>query len=392
MRWIKPCNKSPLRSICDAIDMDMDAKSDDSYNSPAEDENTAIERSFMNLRDIEVRCMKAARMCYASSSTYEHNGFYIRCVGAVAFGVTSSLSGPVIEHFVKPYTQSHILDSEFLLYLIGTGLAIVIFFGVVRAVEKAIGAWYDEKAPKFNEAAAEWQELELRIKAFLAAAVKDTITVSDDSYNSPAKDENTAIERSLMNLRDIEARCMRAAPMCYASSSEYEDKGFKIRCAGAAASGGISLFSGFAGSAVMEPVVKHYSQVLILRSKYFPRLTGFGIGIATFFGMLQATDRVIGTWYYEKAPKYNKAAAVWQELELRIKAFLAAAVKDTITVQACKEFTDECAKKRKDICLIARPDQEVYKKFESDNERLIKRLENIRDFHQKRREKRLFSC
>ncbi|XP_046563038.1 uncharacterized protein LOC124271905 isoform X1 [Haliotis rubra] len=215
----------------------MDANSDDSYNSPAKDENTAIERSLMNLRDIEVRCMKAARMCYASSSKYEHNGFYIRCVGAVAFGVTSSLSGPVIEHFVKPYTQSHILDSEFLLYLIGTGLAIVIFFGVVRAVEKAIGTWYDEKAPKFNEAAAKWQELELRIKAFLAAAVKDTITVQD-----------------------------------------------------------------------------------------------------------------------------------------------------------CKLFTEECAKKRKEICLIACPDQSVYTKYQSDNKVLIERMENLREMHKKRRQKHLFSC
>ncbi|XP_067659061.1 uncharacterized protein [Haliotis asinina] len=213
---------------------------------------------------------------------------------------------------------------------------------------------------------------------------------SDDSYNSPAEDENTAIERSMMNLRDIEARCMRTAPMCYASSSECEETGFKIRCAGTAVSGGISLIAAFVGSEVMEKVVENYFKV-ISQSDYFPYLIGTGIFFVAFLGMVKAIDSVIGAWYDEKAQKYNEAAAEWQELELRIKAFLAAAVKGTITVENCKTFTEECAEKRKQICLIARPDQKVYKKYESDNELHIRRLKNLREFHQKRREKGLFS-
>ncbi|XP_067659192.1 uncharacterized protein [Haliotis asinina] len=211
-----------------------------------------------------------------------------------------------------------------------------------------------------------------------------------DSYYSPAEDENTAIQRSIMNLRDIEARCMRAAPMCYASSSECEETGFKIRCAGTAVSGGISLIAAFVGSEVLEKVVENYFKV-ISQSEYFPYLIGTGIFLVAFLGMVKAIDSVIGAWYDEKTQKYNEAAAEWQELELRIKAFLAAAVKGTITAEDCKLFTEECAEKRKQICLIARPDQKAYKKYESDIELLLNRLKKIQEFHQKRRENHLFS-
>ncbi|XP_046563039.1 uncharacterized protein LOC124271905 isoform X2 [Haliotis rubra] len=193
---------------------------------------------------------------------------------------------------------------------------------------------------------------------------------SDDSYNSPAEDEDTAIERSLMNLRDIEVRCRRAAHS-YIATSKYENNGFFFRCAGAAVSGGTSLLAVFAGNEVMGPVVETYVKVHIRQSMCF---IGIVIGIVTFLGMLKGIDSVIGAWFYEKAPKYNQAAAEWQEMELRIKAFLAAAVKGTITVQDCKLFTEECAEKRKKICLIALPDQKPLTRYQTDYELLIKRM------------------
>ncbi|XP_071109952.1 uncharacterized protein [Haliotis cracherodii] len=208
----------------------------------------------------------------------------------------------------------------------------------------------------------------------------------ENLYCSPAEDSETAIKKSMMNLRDIEVRCFRAAPMCYSSSSENENKAFYVRCLAAAISGGVAVFSGAAASHTAKLIIKLHSNF-----KYLNYLIGSGSAILVFAGMMKGIEKVIPSIYERKAEKLNEAAAEWQLLELRIKAFLAAAVKDTITVDNCKQYTEECAEKRKEICLIARPDQSVYKQYESDMDLILDRKKRLRQIHEKIIEEKLFS-
>ncbi|XP_048241350.1 uncharacterized protein LOC124112814 [Haliotis rufescens] len=211
----------------------------------------------------------------------------------------------------------------------------------------------------------------------------------EDPYCSPVKDEETAIRRSMMNLRDIEVRCFKAAPMCYESLSENESKAFRVRCAGAAVSGVLALLS---GARVTAPI-ERYLEIKILQSMKVPYIIGTVFAFLVFAGALKGIETIVPSGYEKKAEQYNRAAAEWQQLELKITAFLAAAIEGQITAKECKAFTEHCAKKRKKICLIACPDQSIYKKYESDNnlvESLIKRKKTLRKFHKRLQEEGLF--
>ncbi|XP_071109946.1 uncharacterized protein [Haliotis cracherodii] len=219
--------------------------------------------------------------------------------------------------------------------------------------------------------------------------VRIALSLVEDPYCSPVKDEATAIQRSMMNLRDIEVRCMKTAPMCYESSSDYETKAFRVRCAEATVSGVLALISGTA----VKVHIERYFKFDVLQSMNIPYITGTVFAFLVFAGALQGIEKIMPSRYEKKAEQYNRAAAGWQQLELQITAFLAAAIEGQITAAECRAYTEECVEKRKEICLIACPDQSVYEKYESDKEKLeslIKRKKTLRDFHAKRRKECLY--
>ncbi|XP_048241344.1 uncharacterized protein LOC124124429 [Haliotis rufescens] len=195
-------------------------------------------------------------------------------------------------------------------------------------------------------------------------------------YLDQCKDEATAIRESIRLLREIEVRSRRAAILCYKTSSANEC----LYILFAVIKVMVVAVVGIMTHKYLSKIVEENLPEIVSSIKQAPIVAQVIAGILASCIVFLVASEVLKSYYEDRSTRYNVAAAGWQALELKIRAFLATAIEGKVSSAEYKIFINECIEKREEICIKARPDEKIYKEYEKVMT-IYDRDENVNDIH-----------